>query len=146
MSARKKAIKYDPLKYGKLLAAVQPKLITSEKENDHFLEIIAQLLRNDARTPEENLLMSLLISLVEVYESEAYQGMFDELEPLDLLKSLMADHKMARSELARLLNSESRATEVLAGKRTISRAMAAKLGEYFKLDPRAFLSIKQNNR
>ena len=134
----KRAQSYDPKKYARLLSTVQPKRIETEKENDRYLEIIEKLMKKE-RTPEEGLLLDLLVSLVEEFEDKYYR--MGEVSPLDLLKSLMEDHGMQRKDLARPLGSPSRATEILTGKRGITKAQAKILGQHFKLDPTAFLEM-----
>src|SRR5438874_2724048 len=92
----KRAQSYDPKKYARLLSTVQPKRIETKKENDHFLEIIEKLMQKQ-RTPEEDLLFDMLVSLVEEFEDKYYQ--MGEITPLELLKSLMDDHGMKRKDL-----------------------------------------------
>jgi len=117
---------------------VQPKRIETEEENDHYLEIIDKLMHKE-RTYEENLILDMLVSLVEEFEDRHYK--MADIAPLDLLKSLMQDHSMGKRDLAKLLGSASRATEILTGQRGISKAQAKILGEHFQLDPSAFLDI-----
>ena len=134
----KKAFTYDPKKYARLLAAVQPRRIHTEEENERFLEIIEKYIGKE-RTPEEGMLLDLLISIVEDFEDEFYK--MSDVSALDLLKSLMDDHAMSRKDLALLIGSESRATEILSGARSITKAQARILGERFNIDPHAFIEV-----
>lgn len=59
--------------YGALLAEVQPKVITSEEENDRYLEIVEKLMACKNRTPEQHTLLKLLVTLIEDFEDEHYQ-------------------------------------------------------------------------
>jgi HTH-type transcriptional regulator / antitoxin HigA len=134
----KRGLTYDPKKYARLLSTVQPRRIQTEEENEHFLEVIEKLIQKE-RTMEESMLLDLLISIVEDFEDEFYK--MSDVSALDLLKSLMDDHSMSRKDLAQLIGSESRATEILSGTRTITKAQARILGEHFNLDPHAFIEV-----
>jgi HTH-type transcriptional regulator/antitoxin HigA len=63
---------FDGIVYGALLAEVQPKVITSEEENDRYLEIVEKLMACQNRTPEQNALLKLLVTLIEDFEDEHY--------------------------------------------------------------------------
>lgn len=58
--------------YG-LLLALQPKVITTEKENERYFEAVEKLMACKNRTPEQNTLLELLVSLIEDFEDEHYQ-------------------------------------------------------------------------
>lgn len=53
-------------------AEVQPQVITSEEENERYLEIVEQLMACKNRTPEQNALVKLLVVLIEEFEDERY--------------------------------------------------------------------------
>ncbi|MBW4493585.1 MAG: transcriptional regulator [Oscillatoria princeps RMCB-10] len=63
---------FDGIVYGALLAEVQPKVITSEEENERYLEIVEKLMACQNRTPEQNALLKLLVTLIEDFEDEHY--------------------------------------------------------------------------
>ncbi|HEY9693376.1 MAG TPA: hypothetical protein V6D15_14285 [Oculatellaceae cyanobacterium] len=64
---------FDKDVYGKLLAEVQPKVITSEEENEIYLEIVEKLMACKNRTLEQNALLKLLVTLIEDFEEQHYQ-------------------------------------------------------------------------
>ncbi len=66
-------ITFDKDVYGKLLADVQPKVITSEEENERYLEIVEKLMACKNRTLEQNALLKLLVTLIEDFEEQHYQ-------------------------------------------------------------------------
>lgn len=129
---------FDRAKYAQLLAEVLPKPITNEVENEHYLAVIAQLMDKEC-SMEESLLLGLLITMVEEFEDKHYQ--MTNVNGLVVLKSLMADHGMEQKDLATLLGSASRASEILAGKRPISKGQAKILGDRFGLDYGVFLEF-----
>lgn len=64
---------FDKNTYGLLLAEFQPKVITTEEENERYLEAVEKLMACKKRTPEQNALLELLVSLIEDFEDEHYQ-------------------------------------------------------------------------
>ena len=52
---------------------VQPKVITSEKENERYLEIVEKLMGCKNRTLEQNALLKLLVTFIEDFEEQHYQ-------------------------------------------------------------------------
>jgi HTH-type transcriptional regulator / antitoxin HigA len=63
---------FDKNAYGALLAEIQPQVITSEEENERYLEIVEELMACKNRTPEQNALLKLLVLLIEEFEDEHY--------------------------------------------------------------------------
>ena len=64
---------FDKNIYVSLLAEVQPKVITTEEENEKYLEVVEKLMACKNRTPEQNALLQLLVALIEDFEDEHYQ-------------------------------------------------------------------------
>lgn len=75
-------------------------------------------------TPEGDEL-DVLVVLVEHYETRRFP--FPEAEPIDLLREHMASTGRSQSDLAWLLGSPSRASEVLRRKRALTVDMIHKL-------------------
>jgi HTH-type transcriptional regulator / antitoxin HigA len=65
-------LSFDRNVYGNLLAEVQPKVITSEEENERYLAIVERLMAGKNRTPEQNALLQLLVTLIEYFEDKHY--------------------------------------------------------------------------
>jgi hypothetical protein len=61
---------FNPNKYSELLAQYQPKLIRTEAENEQALVIAENLMHRSSRSPEEDELYDLLITLIEKFEQE----------------------------------------------------------------------------
>lgn len=64
---------FDKNTYGLLLAEFQPKVITTEEENERYLEAVEKLMACKNRTPEQDALLKLLVTLIENFEDEHYQ-------------------------------------------------------------------------
>ncbi|WP_026768030.1 type II toxin-antitoxin system HigA family antitoxin [Asinibacterium sp. OR53] len=81
--------------------------------------------------------IELLTLLIEKYDEE--HNTFSDVDPVELLKSLMKDHKMKAVELARLLHvSEGLVSDMLNYKKGMSKETIRILAEKFKLNQEAF--------
>lgn len=58
--------------YSQLLSTYQPRIIKTEEENEHFLEVVEELLARKDLTPEEDTLLELLVKLIEDFEDKHY--------------------------------------------------------------------------
>ena len=122
--------------YGSLLAEFQPKVITTEEENEKYLEIVEQLMACKNRIPEQDALLDLLVILIEKFEQEHYQHKGST--PQSILLHLMEARGMSQSELADVIGSKGLTLEILNYKRGISKQLAQKLGEFFHVSPQMF--------
>ena len=86
---------------------------------------------------EEVRLLDLLGLLVEQYEEEHYQ--IDEGSPFETLKFLMEEHGLKHKDIWSLFGSKGITSEVLNGKRAISKAQAKKLAERFSVTADLFI-------
>lgn len=128
----------DPQKYGKLLAKVRPAVIRTEAENNRMLILVEQLMaKGDRLTPEEGELVKLLGKLITDFEEKFYH--LDEAEPHEVLRELMDARGLKQTDLAQLFGSKGRASEVINGKRAISKAQAKALAEFFHVSAELFI-------
>ncbi|NCJ06125.1 transcriptional regulator [Synechococcales cyanobacterium C] len=126
--------------YASLLGQVQPKVIESEEENELFLAEVDKLMAvGEDLTPEQLQLMNLLVFLIEQFEDQHYQ--LRPASPLDVLEELMAQRELKQKDLVHLFGSQGVASEVLNGKRAISKVQAKALGDFFHTDPALFLDL-----
>ena len=125
--------------YAELLAATLPKPIETEAENDRALEIVNRLMSKGQKklTTGERWLMRILTRLIEDFEEKAYP--IDEASPRAVLKILMEDRGLKQTDLAPLFGGRSRISDVLAGKRQISKAQAKALSAFFKVPADLFI-------
>ena len=90
---------------------------------------------NREMTPEEEI--ALLTLLIEKWDEE--HNIFNDLDPIEILKSLMKDHKMKSYQLAQLLNvSEGLISDMLNYKKGLSKETIRILSTHFKLSQEAF--------
>ena len=135
MVAAKKAI--DRQKYGRLLARALPAIIETEAENEHFLGEIEKLIDKEERSPEEDKLLDLMTTLVEVFEEKNYP--IPDAPPHEALRELMRSRGLKQRDLLGIFGSDGIASEVVNGKRNISRTHAKALAEYFHVPVELFI-------
>jgi HTH-type transcriptional regulator/antitoxin HigA len=85
--------------------------------------------------------IDLLELLIKDYDSGMIEWYWNsaDMDPVELLESLIAQHELTKAELARQVDvSRQLITEILNYKRNISKKMIAKLSERFKMQPIAF--------
>lgn len=125
--------------YADLVVKVLPTAIQSEEEYELMLENINELMSKGETQllPEEERLLETLAILVEAYEDEHYP--MPELAPNEILKYLMEENGLKQSDLLHVFGSSGIASEVVNGKRAISKTQARKLAEHFKVSVELFI-------
>jgi HTH-type transcriptional regulator/antitoxin HigA len=128
----------NPQKYGKLLAKVRPTVIRTEAENNRMLGLVEQLMaKGESLTPEEGELLRLLGKLIADFEEEFYH--LEDAEPHEVLKELMDARGLKQADVGQLLGSKGRVSEVINGKRAISKAQAKALADFFHVSAELFI-------
>jgi HTH-type transcriptional regulator / antitoxin HigA len=122
--------------YGDLLAQHQPRVIETEAENEAAI-MLAESLEHRQRTPEEDALLELLIILIEKFEDASYP--MPNVEPDRMLRHLMEARNMKQEELVGVIGSRGVVSEIVNGKRSISKAQAKTLGQLFHVSPSLFI-------
>jgi len=124
------------LKYGKLLARTLPQVIETREEFDRLVQTMEALDRQESLTPEGHALRKLLEHLIKEYD--------DKIElpyspPYRTVLYLMERQRLRQVDLLPVFGSRSVASEVLNGKREISKTHARKLAEFFHLPVSLFI-------
>jgi HTH-type transcriptional regulator/antitoxin HigA len=129
----------DVRRYGRLLAKFTPKVIETEPENEEALAVVESLLKRgeDKLSAEEIALLDLLGTLIERFERTAYA--LPEGDPAGALEVLMEGRGLKPVDLAKVLGSRSRVSEILSRRRSISKEQAKALGAFFNVSPVAFI-------
>jgi HTH-type transcriptional regulator / antitoxin HigA len=123
--------------YPQLLAEFVPQAIDSEAEYDRALAIAERLTFKQDKTAAEIKLLKLIVVLIEDYETEHYP--MDNVTPHELLQHLMESNNTRQADLVGLIGSRGVVSEVVNGKRAISKAQAKALGEFFNVSPGLFI-------
>jgi HTH-type transcriptional regulator / antitoxin HigA len=125
-------------RYGSLLAATLPTVIQTKAENDYYLGIVEGLMRKGEEiSKEEEALLDLLSLLIETFERRHYQ--IKRSTPRAILNELMAANRLKQSDLVPVFGSKSRVSEVVNGKRDISKEQAKKLASFFHVSADLFI-------
>jgi HTH-type transcriptional regulator / antitoxin HigA len=130
-------ITLDRNNYPQLLAEFVPQAIDSELEYDRALAIAERLTFKKDRTDAEIKFLKLVVVLIEDYETEHYP--MDDVSPHELLQHLMETNDTRQADLVGLIGSRGIVSEVVNGKRAISKAQAKALGEFFSVSPGLFI-------
>lgn len=125
--------------YGALLASTHPHVIRTDKEYNEALALVEELMHKDILSPEEDQLFDLLVVLIEKYEEEQ-NFIKTQSTPLERLRYLMEANNLKQADLASVFGSRGTTSEVLSGKREISKNAAIKLGERFRLPATFFMN------
>jgi len=130
----------DKTKYSALLAQTLPSVIETEEENERMIEIVNRLMDKgeDNLSPEERKLFSLLVRLIEDFEEKTYP-MGNTATPLDALRVLIDEHDLRQTDLLDVFGSQGVVSEILNGKRGISKTHAKRLSARFNLPVEIFI-------
>jgi HTH-type transcriptional regulator/antitoxin HigA len=128
---------FNPAVYSELLLEATPKVIETELEYERTLGIVEKLTFNPNRTPEETAIHRLLVILVEAYEVEQYP--MPESAPDEILRHIMEASGTRQTDLVGVLGSSGVVSEIVNGKRSISKTQAKILAELFKVSPSLFI-------
>ena len=131
---------YDPHTYANLLVEYLPGVIQTEEENEKALAFVGRLMKKGENnlSPEEGRLLDLLVPLIEDFEEKAYP-MGDASNPAVAVRELMREHELKQTDMLDIFGSQGVVSQVLKGKREISKAHAQKLSERFRLPIDVFI-------
>jgi HTH-type transcriptional regulator/antitoxin HigA len=123
--------------YAHLLGDALPHVIHTDAENERCMAVLTALLRKKNRTAEENRLAELLTYLIEEFEEREYR-LPHKAGPIDILRHLMEANHLRQADMLDVFGTASVISEVLKGKRKLSKAHILKLSERFHVSPALF--------
>lgn len=128
----------DERQYRKLLDVTLPVAIRTEEEHRRLLSAAAALMEKpeDEITEEQGRLLELLSILIEEYENRAHP--LPKAKPRKMLAYLLEQKNMRPSDLSAVL-PKSRVSEILSGKRGISKTQARQLADLLRVPVDLFL-------
>jgi HTH-type transcriptional regulator/antitoxin HigA len=127
----------DPRKYTRLANRVVVKAIDSEDEYDHMVSAVEQLMDKDDLSPEESALLETLAILVQAYDDRHHP--VAQTPPNEMLAYLMESSGITAKDLLPVLGTRGRISEVLSGKRSISKDQAKRLAATFHVTAGLFI-------
>ena len=122
--------------YARLVARTAPKVIRTEAENERFLESLYALEQKGSLTDEEKELADLLTLLIEDFEERRYK--LPRATPIQALEFLMEQRGLRQKDMLGIFGTRSTVSEVMGGKRQMTRSQIARLSEFFKVSPEIF--------
>lgn len=126
--------------YAELLIKYQPKVIETKEEYRQALAVVEYFVFKKDRTLEEMALYDLAVMLVKDYESKLLpMDDWKMQSPTEMLQYLMESSGKKQSDLVGIIGSSGIVSEVVNGKRSISKSQAKKLGEMFKVSSSLFI-------
>ena len=93
--------------------------------------------RGDRRTPEEDAALDLMVRLVQDYEAQHHP--LRDPSPAEMLAYLMEQRGLKQADLLPIFKSRGYVSEVVNGKRGISKIHARQLGKFFRTSPELFI-------
>ena len=123
--------------YAKLLRQVQPRVPRNPEENTRLLAEAERLMKKGEEnlTPAEGSLLSTLFAVIQEYERTKYSYR-TKASPAEMLKFLMEENRLAPGDLPL---PASRVSEILSGKREVSKDQAKALAARFGVSPALFI-------
>jgi HTH-type transcriptional regulator / antitoxin HigA len=119
-------------------AAQFPDVASQIEDWYQALATVEALMHKTELTPEEDRLYDLLLVLIEKFEQENYP-LQNLSTPHSRLLHLLDSNHLKQTDLLDVFRSSGIASEVINGKREISKTQARKLGERFGVSPALFL-------
>ncbi|MGA3190504.1 MAG: transcriptional regulator [Bryobacteraceae bacterium] len=123
--------------YAKLLAKSLPRPIQSEAEHTRLMEILLRLDEREDLSPEEDALAEVLTLLIEDYEEKHHP--LPRISPTESLNALMEERGLKHKDIWPVLGNKGAATEILSGRRSISKAQAKRLAEFLRVPVDLFI-------
>src|SRR5271157_3086615 len=129
----------DPRKYARLANRVVVKAIETEEEYDRMVAAVEHLMDKgeDRLSPEEAALLETMAILIQAFDDRHHP--LPSVPPHEMLAYLMETSGRTAKDLLPVFGTRGRLSEVLNGRRSISKEQAKKLGEYFKVTADLFI-------
>ncbi len=123
--------------YAELLAKSLPRPIHNDAELEHTTAILLDLDEREDLSPEEEALAEVLTLLIEDYEEKHHP--LPPVSPNDSLNALMEERGFKHKDIWPILGNKGATTEILNGRRSISKAQALRLADFFRVPVDLFI-------
>ncbi len=116
---------------------MRTELITIENETDldEARELVSQLMNSDSPTDARRLQAQAI--LLQAYEAKVWP--FPSASPAEIIQYIMEQHDLTPADLAPVLGTRSRVSEVLNGRRPLSVSMIRRLRSQFNISADALI-------
>jgi|SRR5271165_6778170 len=122
--------------YAALLSETRPEVIRDEKQNQAYISRLEELTNKKSVTRAEKKLIELLAVLIEDFEAKRFP--VPEAPPVAIIRHLMDAHGLRQKDLVSIFGTESIASEVLHGKRELTKEHIKRLSARFGVSPAVF--------
>ena len=113
------------------------KVISSNTQYKEYSKILENLLLDELKSKNLNDEIALLTLLIEKWDND--HNSFNDLDPVQLLHSLMDSHQLKAKDLVDMLGvSKSYVSEILNYRKGFSKVVIRKLAAHFKVSQEAF--------
>jgi HTH-type transcriptional regulator/antitoxin HigA len=123
--------------YSQLLGKFQPKIIKTKEEYDGASCILLELMLRKERSPEETELLQLIAMIIQEFDKRQEQP--EPASPQEVLLHLMEERNLKQVDLVGKIGSKGVVSEIVNGKRSISKAQAKILAEIFHVSVSVFI-------
>ena len=113
-----------------------PSVIRSDKQNEHYINLLWELEHKPDQDEEEVKLAELLTLLFTDYEEK--HSPLSAATPLEIIDELMESNNLKQKDLVDVFGTESVVSEVLNGKRELNKEHIKRLSERFAVSPALF--------
>ena len=128
----------DNKKYARVLAKLLPRIITSNQEHARLLAEVENLMdKGEHRTAEEDAALELMVRLIQNYEEEHHP--LPNPSPEEMLVYLMERRGLKQADLLPIFKTRGYISDVINGKRAISKVHARQLAGFFKVSADLFI-------
>lgn len=110
-------------------------IIKTKKQYNEYCNTLENLVLTDKKADNDEI--ELLNLLIEKWDSE--HNSFNELNPVELLKTLMETNNLKSKDLVEILElSKGTVSKILSSQKGLSKETIRKLSDYFKVSQEAF--------
>ena len=127
---------FDRQEYLELVAEFPPMKVTSEESAAATEDRIEELLCRKDMTEAEQAYLDLLSDLLSDWEDMNIE--IPDIRGTELVRALLDERGLRRKDLVGIFATESVASEVLAGRRQLTRGHIEGLARFFHVSPAAF--------
>jgi HTH-type transcriptional regulator / antitoxin HigA len=122
--------------YAALLVETHPEVIRDDKQNQAYVRRLEALTGKKTLTRAEEKLVDLLVVLIEDFERKS--DPVADAAPVQVLRHLMEAHRLRQKDLVGIFGTESIVSEILNGKRELTKEHIKRLSARFGVSPAVF--------
>lgn len=125
--------------YAALLSETRPEVIHDQRQNRAYIRRLEELTGKKSVTPAEKKLIELLVLLIEDFEAKHAPVL--DASPVAIIRHLMEANDLRQKDLMEVFGTESIASEILHGKRELTREHIERLSAKFGVSPAVFFQL-----